>query len=119
MNELFMPTGALNLRGDMRPRSIAVSAATLTSNTFSGCGASVAVADSSSGTSIENGVGYYEWSGKPYATASSLYSAVGQGRHDDDSRSAVSAAENSPLINSANSAAVGELPRDRRRPAHR
>ena len=130
----------------------------VTGNTFSGCGASVSVADSSSSTSIENnvvndapvspgsttcepyysqayaiavdsssasgttedyndvdaqsGVWYYEWAGKPYPSASALYDAVGQGQHDYDSDTPVTASEGSPLINSANSAAVGELPLD-------
>ena len=50
----------------------------------------------------------YSWSGTPYATAAALYAAVKQGQHDYNGSDGMDIAERSPIINSANSAAIGE-----------
>ena len=54
----------------------------------------------------------YEWAGKVYSTASSLYTAAGQGRHDVNTVQGTTVAEGSPLIDSANTAAPGEQATD-------
>jgi hypothetical protein len=50
----------------------------------------------------------YDWNGTAYAAGSGLAAVTSQGAHDDNSAAGVGAAEKSPLINSANSAAIGE-----------
>lgn len=55
-----------------------------------------------------SGTTAYDWSGTPYSTASALYTAQKQGQHDDNSIAGTQLVEGSPLISSANSAAVGE-----------
>lgn len=54
----------------------------------------------------------YDWAGTAYASASDLYTAAQQAQHDDNSLLGTEEVENSPLINSANSAAIGEQPVD-------
>lgn len=54
----------------------------------------------------------YDWSGTAYSTAAALQTATGQAQHDINSVAGVEVAERSPLINSANSAAPGELSTD-------
>ena len=59
-----------------------------------------------------DGSAAYDWDDTPYAAASGLYTAVGQGLHDYNSAESVDVTEHSPLINSANSAAIGEQAAD-------
>jgi PKD repeat protein len=54
----------------------------------------------------------YSWSGTSYGTAAALHSATGQGEHDYNGSNGGYITEDSPIINSANSAAVGEQPVD-------
>jgi hypothetical protein len=54
----------------------------------------------------------YEWSGTAYSTAAALDAATGQGQHDDNTQLGTQVEENSPIINSANSAAIGEQSTD-------
>lgn len=154
----IITTNAFNSqRPSASPNSVSIAGSTdtaVTSNTISGCGPSVAVSASSSGTSIENnvigaatsgeqcpapsqpygidvdassagsttadyndvavgsGATDYEWAGTAYATGAALDAATGQGKHDYNSALSTEVGEDSPLINSANSAAVGEQPVD-------
>ena len=50
----------------------------------------------------------YSWNGASYATSGALYTQTGQGKHDYNGSDGASVAENSPIINSADSAAIGE-----------
>ena len=62
---------------------------------------------------VVNGLGTaYEWGGTTYATAAALETATGQGQHDDNAAAGASVQENSPALNSANSAAIGEQTTD-------
>jgi hypothetical protein len=54
----------------------------------------------------------YSWKGTSYTTAAALYTAVGEGRHDYNGADGASAFEASPIINSADSGAIGEQPVD-------
>jgi hypothetical protein len=54
----------------------------------------------------------YEWAGAAYASAATLYAAMGQGEHDYNGADGAEVSEHSPIINSANSAAIGEQPVD-------
>jgi parallel beta-helix repeat protein len=54
----------------------------------------------------------YDWAGTAYASAAGLYAVAGRALHDDNSALGTEAIENSPLINSADSAAIGEQPVD-------
>jgi PKD repeat protein len=54
----------------------------------------------------------YDWSGTAYASASALHTASGQAQHDDNTLLGTERVEGSPLINSANSAAIGEQSTD-------
>ena len=54
----------------------------------------------------------YVWAGTSYASAADLYAATGKAAHDDNSPAGIQVAEQSPLINSADSAAIGEQPVD-------
>ena len=54
----------------------------------------------------------YVWGGKAYQTAAALDTATGQGAHDNNLVNGDDLVEGSPLINSANSAAPGELATD-------
>jgi PKD repeat protein len=56
--------------------------------------------------------GAYSWNGTSYASEAAFHTATGQGQHDIDSQAGVTLAENSPMINSANSSAPGELSTD-------
>jgi hypothetical protein len=50
----------------------------------------------------------YAWNSATYTTGSGLSAVTGQGGHDYNSAAGMVVAEKSPLINSANSAAIGE-----------
>ncbi|MBR7824720.1 right-handed parallel beta-helix repeat-containing protein [Actinospica sp. MGRD01-02] len=54
----------------------------------------------------------YSWGGTAYPTAAGLFSAVAQGKHDYNGADGGELAEGSPVINSADSAAIGEQPFD-------
>jgi hypothetical protein len=54
----------------------------------------------------------YSWDGTSYATAAALYAAAGEGRHDYNGADGASTFEGSPIINSADSGAIGEQPVD-------
>ena len=54
----------------------------------------------------------YEWAGTTYSSAAALHTATSQALHDDNSLLGTETVEHSPLINSANSAAIGEQPAD-------
>lgn len=54
----------------------------------------------------------YEWAGSAYGTAASLYNASGQGKHDDNAATGLNIVEKSPLIDSADSSAIGEQSTD-------
>ncbi|MBR7824721.1 right-handed parallel beta-helix repeat-containing protein [Actinospica sp. MGRD01-02] len=74
-------------------------------------------ASSASGTTSDYNDVYatgsaYDWAGTTYASAAALYAAAGQAQHDDNSLLGTETTEHSPLINSANSAAIGEQPLD-------
>jgi Right handed beta helix region/PKD domain len=74
-------------------------------------------ASSAAGTTLDYNDVYttgtdYEWNGTAYPSAAALYGATGQGQHDNNSGTGAELAEGSPLINSANSAAIGEQPID-------
>jgi PKD domain/Right handed beta helix region len=58
------------------------------------------------------GAADYDWAGTPYTSAAALYTAAAQAQHDNNSALGIDKAERSPLINSANSAAIGEQPTD-------
>lgn len=58
------------------------------------------------------GAADYDWADTPYTSGAALYTAAGQAQHDDNSVLGVEQVEHSPLINSANSAAVGEQSTD-------
>jgi hypothetical protein len=58
------------------------------------------------------GAAPYDWAGTAYATAAGLNTATGQAQHDDNSLLGTERVEHSPLINSANSAAIGEQATD-------
>jgi len=81
-------------------------------------GVSVDSTSASSTTSDYNGVNadsalaVYNWGGTAYASAAALYAATKQGQHDFNSDYSIDSAEGSPLIDSANSDAIGELPTD-------
>ena len=50
----------------------------------------------------------YTWNGAAYSTAAGLYSAAAQGKHDYNGADGADVSESSPIINSANSTAIGE-----------
>lgn len=54
----------------------------------------------------------YSWNGTAYGSAADLYTATGQAQHDYNGADGASVAEHSPIINSADSAAIGELATD-------
>lgn len=54
----------------------------------------------------------YVWAGQAYDSAAALHTATGQGGHDYDSYAGTQLQEGSPLINSADSGAVGEQSTD-------
>jgi hypothetical protein len=58
------------------------------------------------------GAADYDWAGTPYTSAAALFTAAAQAQHDDNSALGIEKTERSPLINSANSAAIGEQPTD-------
>ena len=58
------------------------------------------------------GAADYDWAGTPYTSSAALYAAAGQAQHDTNSLLGIDRIERSPLINSANSAAIGEQPTD-------
>ncbi|HEU5356500.1 MAG TPA: PKD domain-containing protein [Actinocrinis sp.] len=54
----------------------------------------------------------YNWAGTAYPSAAGLFAAAGQAKHDDNSLLGTQVTDGSPLINSADSAAIGEQPVD-------
>ncbi|HEV2345541.1 MAG TPA: PKD domain-containing protein [Actinocrinis sp.] len=54
------------------------------------------------------GAAPYDWAGTAYSSGAGLYTAAGQAQHDDNTVLGTQVTEHSPLIDSANSAAVGE-----------
>ena len=59
-----------------------------------------------------SGTADYDWNGAAYTGQSGFTSATGQGAHDMDGAGAVSIGEKSPIINSADSDAIGEQTTD-------
>lgn len=99
--------------------------------TSAGSGAEIAVdADAAAGTTVDYNIAApssetggsaleaaYSWAGTDYASASALYAATGQAKHDLNSNPDLYAnpytdTDKSPLLNSANSAAPGMLSTD-------
>lgn len=70
--------------------------------------ASTTTADYNDVYASGTGVVLYDWAGTAYSTGAGLYAAVAQAQHDDNSLLGTESTEHSPLIDSANSAAVGE-----------
>jgi hypothetical protein len=66
------------------------------------------VYDGATGT----GTAAYDWAGTAYTSAAALYAAAEQAQHDYNSAASTEKVERSPLINSANSAAIGEQSTD-------
>lgn len=54
----------------------------------------------------------YSWGVATYQASTDLHSATGQGAHDSNAAGCYNVAEGSPIIDSADSGAVGELPVD-------
>lgn len=50
----------------------------------------------------------YDWAGTAYTSAAALIAAAGRAQHDDNSLLGTEVAEHSPLVDSADSAAIGE-----------
>ncbi|MBR7833358.1 PKD domain-containing protein [Actinospica durhamensis] len=62
---------------------------------------------------VVNGSGSaYEWAGTDYTTAAPLNAATGQAQHDDNAGLSTAPREGSQVINSADSAAIGEQSTD-------